>query len=231
MKNSLRCLSLAVSAAALAAPAARSQTQPAGGYQGQSTVTYQTFAPFGFYLDGDVGGNLVQDLHIRGAGGGKNQVDPGARADVAFGIKWSPYVATEIETGVMGNWLDTSAGQPLSAVSSRAYLNQFPLLGNVIFSAPCAFGLTPYIGGGAGGIGSVLHSRLNGDWDHDGDFTFAYQGEAGLKFAITRSIDVGVAYKFLGTLDHTWFNDDPARRVATGNIYNHSILATFTWTF
>jgi len=201
----------------------------AGRAQDRPGVVY-VMRPVPFYISGQVGGELMQGLSIKNAGGAKNNVDPGFRTSVSIGADLSDNVAAEFETGVLGNALDTSSTQPISAIADRAYLYQVPLLANVIFKAPLKCGITPYIGGGAGGIASTLYLHSPGSWSQDTDFTFAYQAMGGIKLALNRNMEIGLGYKFLGTPDHTWFPND-SRFVRTGQMFTHSILATFTWNF
>jgi OOP family OmpA-OmpF porin len=202
---------------------------PAGRAQDRPGVIYVA-KPVPFYVSGQIGGELMENLSIKNAGGIKNNVDPGFRASVSIGADLSDYVAAEFETGVMGNQLDTSSGQPLSAFNSSVYLYQVPALANLIFKVPLRNGITPYIGGGAGGIASTLYLQQGDNWSSDTDVTFAYQGMCGLKCALNRNMEVGVGYKFLATPDHTWFPND-SRFVRSGQMFTHSILATFTWNF
>lgn len=221
MKKSIPYLTAVAASVLIVVPAGRAQDRPG--------VVY-VMRPVPFYVSGQVGGELMEDLTIKNAGGIKNNVDPGFRASVSIGADLSDYVAAEFETGVLGNQLDTSSGQPISAIADRAYLYQVPLLANVIFKAPLRNGITPYIGGGAGGMASTLYLKRGDDWSGDTDFTFAYQAMAGIKVALNRNMEIGVGYKFLATPDHTWFPND-SRFVRSGQMFTHSILATFTWNF
>jgi len=42
-------------------------------------------------------------------------------------------------------------------------------------------------------------------------------------------MDLGVAYKFVGTADHNWHNNNITLK--TDGTMTHTILATFTWRF
>ena len=61
------------------------------------------------------------------------------------------------------------------------------------------------------------------------DFTFAYQATAGLKYAINETMEVGIAYKFIGTTDHSWSANNV--NFDTDGTMTHAILANFTWKF
>ncbi len=223
MKKHVSCCFAAVAASVLIAiPIARAQDRPG--------VVY-VMKPVPFYITGQIGGVVAEDLSIRNAGGAKNAMDPGFRTSISIGADLSDYMAAEFETGVLGNSLDTSSSQPISAIATDAYLAQVPLLGNVIFKLPLKNGITPYIGGGVGGVASTLYLHSPGSWDRDTDFAFAYQAMGGLKFALNRNMEIGLGYKFMGTSYHTWFGNDPSLFVRSGQVFTHSILATFTLTF
>ncbi len=188
--------------------------------------------PGSFYFNGSLGGSLQQDMTVRNApAGSKVGFDPGVRFDFSGGVHFSPYISGELETGIIANRLDTFNGVSLSSMGQRGDLTQFPLLANVIFRVPLRYGITPYIGAGAGGVVSTLYLRQPGDRGTDSDINFGYQGMAGVKFALNRNMEVGVGYKFLGSAAHTWFRDDANLYTRSGQMYSHSILATFTFSF
>jgi len=145
------------------------------------------------------------------------------------GFNVTDNLAVEIETGALTSRIRNSGSGILGG--NRAYLQQVPLLANVIFKAPLRGGVTPYIGGGVGGVVSDISLRQNSHWTDDADLTFAYQAMAGVTFTFARHFDVGFGYKMLGTGDHTFFRDDPALYTPTGKTISHSLLATFTFSF
>ena len=52
------------------------------------------------------------------------------------------------------------------------------------------------------------------------DTAFAYQVEAGFRCPIAKNFDLGLAYKFLGTTDHSW--SDHGVNLSTDGSYTHS---------
>lgn len=187
--------------------------------------------PGSVYFNGSLGGALQQDMTVRNAGNGKVGFDPGVRFDFSGGVNFTPYFSGELETGIIANRLDTFDGVSLSSMGQRGDLTQFPLLANAILRIPLRYGVTPYVGVGCGGIASTLYLRQPGDRGTDTDFTFAYQAQAGVRWALNRNMECGVGYKFLGTPPHTWFADDPNLFTRSGRMYSHAILATFKFTF
>ena len=198
---------------------------------------YYTRGPF--YISADIGGVILQDTTAKNAGA-KIAFNPGVRGDLTFGYQIAPPIAVEFETGSIWNSLSTQNGLYISASGLNVDLFQIPFLANLVFRLPPRNGFSAYIGGGVGGVASqfdVSNPNDNGGFfnseNHitDTDVTFAYQGKIGLTYSFNPNMEVGVGYKFLGTLDHTWFKGDPAFFTHTDPIYSHSFLASFTWKF
>jgi opacity protein-like surface antigen len=190
------------------------------------------------YLNGDVGVALMQDVTINKFNGTpvpyKVSLDPGIRFDLGVGYNITDSLAAEVETGLIWNPADLvylgSAWLPFDMLHVRADIYQIPFLVNAIYRIPLKSGLTPYIGVGVGADFAIVDFSMPGISANYNDVTFAYQGIAGVKYAVTKNIDVGLAYKFLGTLDHSW-NLLPGVRTDTAPTMTHSILATLTWRF
>ena len=183
-----------------------------------------------FYVHADAGVAKPQDLLLRNTGETVS-IDAGSQVDVSAGFNALDFMAVELQTGATWNRLHTD-GVTLGSISgNRTEMTQVPMMANVIFKVPLADRVTPYIGGGAGGVATSIDIRRNHHWTGDSDVTFAYQGMAGVEVAITEHISVGVGYRLLGTTDHTWFADDPAMYMPTGKTITHAGVANFTWTF
>jgi OOP family OmpA-OmpF porin len=197
---------------------------------------YEPRPPGPFYVIGDIGGDLLRNVNVKSAGM-KASFDPGVRGDFGFGYQFVPFLAAEFGTGALWNRMHNAAGFFPGTAVEHADLYQVPFLANLVCKIPFGQGFSGFIGVGGGGVVSELDLSDfdNGGFDRhrhsDSDFTFAYQGMAGLKFAITPDMEVDVGYKFLGTGTHTWFDHDAALYTSTGHVYSHSILASFTWHF
>lgn len=155
--------------------------------------------------------------------------DPGLRFDLVGGHKITESIAIELEVGVLYNSSDTlkvsgSANGTSFEENVNIDLNlwQVPFLVNGVYTFNLGPKFKPYIGVGAGGI----LTYITGDnVRSENDITFAYQGQAGIDYACTDNLSLGVAYKFLGTLDHKLGG------VKTDEIFSHSILAALTIKF
>ncbi len=156
--------------------------------------------------------------------------DPGARVDLAIGYNFNPSWSTEIEAGAIWNSVDKikfqatgPAGSFSEEIKPDANFWQVPLLANLIYKLPLQSRLKPFVGIGAGGIFTRLEGKdINGNQD---DIGFAYQGMAGITYALSDAVDIGLTYKFLGTLEQKYSG------AKTENIYNHSILASLAFKF
>ena len=191
------------------------------------------------YLGFDVGVALQQEVNARdnsGADAGKVKFDPGIRGDVVFGYNFCDSFAAELEVGVLANSISSISGNQLSDFGASADLYQIPLLVNAVYRLPLKGPLTAYVGVGVGGAATILQGNnvplfnFNPNSSYsDVDYTFAYQAMAGLKYAINRNIDLGIAYKFIGTTDHQWTDNGVV--FSSDGTMAHTILATFTWKF
>lgn len=190
-----------------------------------------------FYIGFDVGGTIMQDLHLKNLPGTMT-MDPGMRGSFVFGYNFCHPLAVEFETAGIWNQVQTVANAPVTDSGfGRADLYQVPFLANLVYCVPLNGGFCFYIAGGCGGIATTLDLSDNSNFfdshhhDSDTDFTFAYQGKTGVEYWFAPNMGVDVSYKFLGTLDHTWFNDNPGLFLNTGPAYTHSFVASFTWRF
>jgi opacity protein-like surface antigen len=179
------------------------------------------------YFKFDVGVSLINDIDIRGLEGfngfaadAKLKVDPGVRFDIAGGYNFTRELALEIETGFTFNRI-----KELEVMGVRgrvdADLFQVPILANLIYRLPLNSPFKPYIGGGAGGVFTIVSEEDI----TENDFTFAFQALAGVDYEINQNMDIGIGYKFLGNVK------PELDGVELDNIYTHAILAVFRFRF
>jgi opacity protein-like surface antigen len=186
------------------------------------------------YLNADVGSALQQDtqfhqsnpMRIQGA-----TFNPGVRADVDLGYNLNDTWAVEFETGVNWNSINSVGGLELDSISESFDTYTIPLLANVIYKFPTQSSWTPYVGMGVGGVVSMADFGNATSDSSDTCFTFAWQAEAGLKYALTKNASIGVAYKYFNTLNERWFFSNVNDHVKFDGVHIHAIVASFTWTF
>jgi opacity protein-like surface antigen len=200
----------------------------------------------GPYAKIDIGGVVQQDLKIKTLDGfsapdSKFTFDPGVRFGLAGGYNFNESLAAELEIGMTFNEVDEIRllGTVLPRIEpepiffgpedeGRRALGfyQVPIMANVIYTLPLSSRFRPFVGAGAGGIASIF----SGEFDHDSDFTFGYQGQAGFIFVLNEHMDVGVTYKFMSTpFEQRYFFD--FGEIKTDPTYSHSIVAAFTFNF
>ena len=190
--------------------------------------------PSKMYVSGDVG--VAWQQNVNAHGNGMVNFDTGVRGDVTFGYNFCEHFAAELETGVIANSINSIAGNTLSSFGASADIYEIPVLVNAIYKLPLKGGWTHFVGIGVGGTATYLTAQnvplfgfgSNSSYNST-DFTFAYQAEAGFKYAISENIDLGFAYKFTGTPDHNW--SDNGVTFKTDGTMAHAVLATFTWKF
>jgi opacity protein-like surface antigen len=193
------------------------------------------------YLGLEGGAAFQQDVTILdntgfGGGSGKIKFDTGGRVGVDIGYRFSDYIAVELDPGVILNSITAvgSNNDPLPSGSS-ANLDEIPIVVNGVFTYPLG-NFHPYAGFGLGAAIGVFESSSipgsafppNSTYD-DTDVTFAYQFQLGCKYALSKNVDVGFAYKFLGTTDHSW--NDNNINLKTDGTATHMLEATLTWRF
>lgn len=172
---------------------------------------YYSFTPHA-YVGADLGGTVTMDTKVNEffgpIGPTKVRFDPGVRIGFVGGYQLCDWFSVEGQTGVYLNEIDSIDG---ASFDRNQFVEQVPLLANVRLQLPthgnCP--LTPYIGGGVGGSVSIVDFHdiaLNNAEGSDSAATlvFAYQAFAGLKYAITRNIDIGVEYHYFVTTGSDW---------------------------
>lgn len=186
------------------------------------------------YLGFDGGVAWQQNITLSDGVGDSESVafDPGARLDLEMGYNFTTNWAAELELGLIISPVKYSYA--LGTDFAGVDLVQLPVMVNVIYSRPLGHRFSVYAGGGVGGVFSHYE-------DAYGDTTpsasaFGYQGLAGIKFALNRKWDLGVAYKLLGTTSYdvgsgvAYNGYTPTEYKSNGNL-TQSILVTLTCRF
>lgn len=216
--------------------------------QGQ-TGGSQFFLTRGLYAAIDFGGTYQQDTTLD-----ESQVtstsstntsstatfNTGIRADFELGYNINNSWAAEFDTGLVWNSMDKVNGVALSSLSypNNASLDTYtvPFLAQILYKVPLKGSWSPYVGIGVGGATTILSYTQAGYSMGDYSFVFAYQAEAGLRYAFSKNASVGIDYKFLGTTDPSWqFNQFIGAQTdfhfKEKGFYTHSLAVSLTWTF
>src|SRR5438876_61811 len=201
---------------------------------------FATFSQIpGLYFRADAGGNITRDTEVKEffgpvTPGSKVKFDPGARFGFAAGYFFNDWFALEGEVAGMVNNIKSIT----DATSVDATFSNVPFLVNVRFECPRRCKLSPFIGGGAGVSAAVL------DIDHidhpnafvhgsDSDAVFAYQGFAGLRYALNDTMGLSLEYRYFATEAPNWngrheFSDES---IHFGRIETHSVSIAFDFHF
>jgi opacity protein-like surface antigen len=160
----------------------------------------------------------------------------------------------QLEAGMVCNAVDTFLGVKTGQTYTRPrdgstlviqtgdiQLYQIPLLANVHYRLPLNGRLSAHVGAGVGLIVGDLsmdgttvscfndESYSETSWNHTTEVVFAYQGTAGVRYALTDNLNLGLAIKFLGTTDQLW--SQGASELKSGPTLTHSILASLIYEF
>jgi OOP family OmpA-OmpF porin len=196
----------------------------------------------GFYFRGDVGGNITQDIDLKEffgpvAPGSKIKLDPGFRAGLHGGYEFCEWFAAEAELGFMAN--EIKAITDATRVHDATFSN-VPFLVNARFQFPTRCPFTPYIGAGVGfsetifDVGTV---ELNNTHMHgsDSDAVFAYQGFAGLRYALNDRMGLSLEYRYFAADGGEWNADfafnTPSDRLRFGRSQTHAFSIAFDFRF
>ena len=180
-----------------------------------------------FYFGTDLGPAFLQTVNIVDAD--QIKFNTGIRGDLNLGYRLTPWLATELSTGVIWNSADTIGGVALSSYGGSLDLYQIPMLGSAIFTLPLQHGFDVNVGAGAGAVASILHFNSPLGDIHNTDYTFAYQFFSGLNYRLAKNVEVGVGFKLLRTNNHYW--EENGVTMTTGGTMTYSVTGSFTWLF
>lgn len=183
-------------------------------------VQTQTTGP-DIYVRAEAGGVYMQDLQVHVGTREEFKFNTGVRGDVVVGYNFSRSWATELDFGVIWNKIDTY-GDYSFAASQQADIYQIPVMVNYLYRLPIKGSFEAFVGGGFGAVVGLFHINDQGLDFKDSDVTFGGQGLAGLKYHLSRQVDLSLGYKFLGTTGHKWTSGD--FYTETAGTFSHSVL-------
>jgi opacity protein-like surface antigen len=124
----------------------------------------------------------------------------------------------------------TAAGVPVTPADFGVgnHIGITTLMANALLDGDFGGGFGGYVGGGAG----HAWASFSGDKDN----AWAFQGIAGLRYAVNPNVDVGMKYRYfhtgkLGFDDGFTVNAVPFTTSAKGNYDSHSLLASLVYNF
>jgi OOP family OmpA-OmpF porin len=184
----------------------------------------------GFYVGAGVGANLEEDNRFRGGGAtATDSYDTGYAGIGSFGYAFGNGLRVELEPGYRNNSVDKINGATGSGRTQMA-----TLMGNVLYDFNYVtpyFPLHPHVGLGVGYAHVWDRSGpQNGVGVSGGTDVPAFQGIAGLEYALTPNEHVGVDYRYLVAHDAS-FRVNNGLTTHAGDLDNHTFLVTFRYQF
>jgi len=124
----------------------------------------------------------------------------------------------------------TAAGTTATAANFSVgnHIGVASLMANALLDGDFGGGFGGYVGGGAG----RAWAKMAGDKDN----AWAFQGIAGLRYAATPNLDVGLKYRYFRTAklnfnDAFTLNSVPFTTETSGHYASHSLLASLVYNF
>ena len=170
----------------------------------------------GWYLRGDVGYQFKRDFEIESDAfadpAGHTPIDSyrftgldldaGANYQVGAGYQFTDYLRADATFGYWNNDISrVTRGSYDFAASAKAY----ELMANAYADIGTVVGITPYVGGGIGGVRmdyDVSCSNNGGGCDFvssygEKDWRFAYSLMAGLSYDVSKNLKVDLGYRYM----------------------------------
>ena len=183
----------------------------------------------GFYVGGAAGVNFATDASIKnGAFSDTLKYDTGAAGSLSVGYGYGNGIRTELEASLRSNDINGLKNNGLASPSGTT--RTWGVLVNALYDINTGTAFTPYVGAGVGlGIVNAKLNAANVSQFNGTDTQFAYQGIAGVSYAINQNLALTADYRYLGTTDAKFSgNNNTSWKVANGN---HTLLAGLRWTF
>lgn len=158
----------------------------------------------------------------------------GGTVGIASGYDWDNGLALETEFAYRRNGLDHDEFHG-DSTDLDGTLSSYTLLANLYYRLDTGTDFTPYVGGGVG-ISLLDLNMKRGDEGKfhalDTDTQFAYQGIAGLAYAVAPHWSIGAEYRFFGTQDPSFIDHPDGNRVWTETVYHaHELLFGVSYSF
>lgn len=161
-------------------------------------------APEGPFVGIMGGANFTGDLDVSGAGVGVNRsvdTDTGYAVIPSIGYRFGNGLRSELEFGYRKNDVDGVSGSTSGSGEIKARSAMLNLLYDVNMNGR----VSPYIGGGIGyakvRYDGVQPVGVPGIGVNDSDRVFAYQGIAGLSYALSNAVELAAEYRYFATRD------------------------------
>lgn len=200
------------------------------------TAQAQSKATDGVYVSLGAGFNLLNESDEKASGrSGTTKYDGGYAGVGAVGYGWGNGLRTELEGAYRNNTIKSArfAGVDTRASGSMSSLS---LMANAIYDFNLG-SFSPYIGAGVGlaRIGANRTSTANAQVD-DYDMQLAYQGIAGVAYALTNNWKLDLGYRYFATTNPSFMAGSAASGGPTGPTIRseysaHTVLLSVRYEF
>jgi OmpA-OmpF porin, OOP family len=179
----------------------------------------------GFYVSGDLGAVLGGDDKIKGDGIDTDVTHSiGIGAVGAVGIRFDNGLRAEFEVGYRREDTDKSGG--VHSSGNTHALNFGP---NLLYDIRTGSRFTPYFGLGAGAADVGYRITVPGNGVDGSGIGFAYQGIAGLAYALTDQLQLTADYRYIRALPVNI--SATAGGTTQANYHAHTVLLGVRWLF
>jgi OmpA-OmpF porin, OOP family len=185
----------------------------------------------GFYIGGGLGGNFQEDNNFTGSGtNSSTSYNAGPVGVLNFGYALGNGLRFELEPGYRYNSVDSINNAAGSGGRTQILTGMVNGIYDFDTKTP-VFPLTPHIGAGVGWAHLWNHSSPhNGQTVVGQDDRPALQAIAGVDYAFTPAIKLGLDYRYL-YVDNPNFRTQAGGNAQSGAFNDHSILVTMRYEF
>ena len=137
----------------------------------------------------------------------------------ALGYSWNMGLRAEFEGAYRNNGLDRLTLRAFGLTATGAASGETSVwsgMANAYYDFKTSSPFTPYVGAGLGFANVNVDITVAGVNANSEDTTFAYQLMGGVKYALTREIDLRMGYRYFAL-------DDPQFGTTTGTYHSHNI--------
>ncbi|WP_416898425.1 MAG: OmpA family protein [Minwuia sp.] len=181
---------------------------------------------WGPYVSGGVLGSFAPDQTLRNSALSPMDFKAGYGGSAAVGYQFPSGIRLEGEAAYRHNGLNEIGG-----VNASGYLGAGSLMANVLFELDNDMGIYPYFGGGIGG--AILNIN-DGNANNvvvldDRDVVLAYQGLAGIAFALSPNLSLIGEYRYFRTSEADFSN--AAGATVTTDFTSHTAMLGLRYRF
>ncbi len=179
------------------------------------------------------GGALTQEDHAFTTSGGAKVNTEMKSGYVMVGAVGRQYgnIRGELEGSYRANDVDTHKTTGPALAGSRGETSVLAGMGNLYYDMPTGGAFTPYIGAGVGAAKVEFDNygtNATGTVLNDSSTVFAYQGIAGLNYALNNNFSLNAEYRYFGTAD---VEVQSGTRKSEIEYQTHNLLGGVRYTF